>query len=200
MCPDRRIDEHDYLAFVVELVHGATEPLDFYRSHAEFTRTDEPRDYVAQANDNVGFEFGYGRPDLGEYEFVDEETRAEIEEFLNWAWPEVLRVRDYESEGEGEGEGGDNEDRNEDESGSNEDEQQVGGDVDGGRVRTNTGSTTTTAGGGGEQDLNTNSESHTNPDNNASAAPAPSNTSTQQATRLAANNDASAGEAQARND
>lgn len=199
MCPDRRIDEHDYLAFVVELVHGATEPLDFYRSHAEFTRTDEPRDYVAQANDNVGFEFGYGRPDLGEYEFVDEETRAEIEEFLNWVWPEVLRVRDYESEGES----GDDEDKDENESGSNEDEQQVGGDVDGGRVRTNTDSTTTTtttAGGGGEeQDLSTNSE-HTNPDNNTPAAPASSNTSTQQATRLAANNDASAGEAQARND
>ena len=190
MCPDRRIDEHDYLAFVVELVHDATEPLDFYRFHADFTRTDEPRDYVAQANDNVGFEFGYGRPDLGEYEFADEATRAEIEEFLNWAWPEVLRVRDYESEGEGE---------DENESGSNEDEQQVGGDIDGDGVRTDTDSTNTTAGSGEEQDLSTNSESHANPDN-TSAAPASNNTSTQQATQVAPNNDASAGEAQAQND
>ena len=196
MCPDRRIDEHDYLAFVVELVHDATEPLDFYRFHADFTRTDEPRDYVAQANDNVGFEFGYGRPDLGEYEFADEATRAEIEEFLNWAWPEVLRVRDYESEGES----GDDEDKDENQSGSDEDEQQVGGDVDGDGVRTDTDSTITTAGSGEEQDLSTNSESHANPHNNAPAAPASSNTSTQQATQVTHNNDASAGEAQAQND
>lgn len=199
MCPDRRIDGHDYLAFVVELVHDATEPLDFYRFHADFTRTDEPRDYVAQANDNVGFEFGYGRPDLGEYGFVDEETRAEIEEFLDWAWPEVLWVRDYESEGESEGEGGDDGDEDRNESESTEDQQQVDGDVDRGRMRTNTDSTpTTTAGGGEEQDLSTNSE-QINQDNTP-AAPASSNTSAQQATRPAASSDASAGEAQAQND
>lgn len=206
MCPTHQIDEPTRLAAVIELVHNASrnstnDPIDLYRLHDYFTPTDEPEDDVADANQNVGYDFGYDRPDLGEYEFVDEEMREYLEGYLEMFWPgpELLWVREYESpvgsdvEGEDEDEG-----ENENESGTVEDEQQVGGDGDGDAMRTNTDSTTTAADAGEEQDLSANSEHTNNPD--TLAAPASSNTGRQQATRPATSNDASAGESQAQND
>jgi hypothetical protein len=69
-------------------------------------------------------------------------------------------------------------------------------------VRTNNTDSTTTAAAaavaaGEEQDLSTSSE-HTDPDTPVTLAS--SNTNTQQATQMATNNDASAGESQAQND
>jgi hypothetical protein len=144
----------------------------------------------------VGYEFGYGRPDLGEYEFEDEETREYLEEYLEMFWPgpELLWMREggsvvgSEDGDEDEGEGGG--------------EQAGGGDGEGGGVRTNNTDFTTTAAAaavaaGEEQDLSTSSE-HTDPDTPVTLAS--SNTNTQQATQMATNNDASAGVSQAQND
>jgi len=194
MCPNRQIDSPIHLPAVIELVHNANrpgsnnDPIDLYRLHARFTPTDEPEDDVADANANVGYDFGYGRPDLGEYEFEDEETREYLEEYLEMFWPgpELLWVREGGSLVGSDGEGED------------EDEQGVGGDGNGGGVRTNTDSTTAPAvAAGEEQDLSTNSE-HTDPDTPVTLAS--SNTNTQQATQLATNNDASAEESQAQID
>ena len=204
MCPDLVIDEHERLATVVELVHNANrntnnEPIDFYRLHAYLTPTDEIEDDVADANQNVGSDFGYGRPDLGEYDLEGEVMLYYVEEYsgLFWPGPDLSWVREYESPAGSEVGSGDGEDGDEGESGRGEDEQAAGGDDDGGRMRTNTDSTIAATAAGEEQDLSTNSE-HTNPD--TPVAPASSNTNMQQATRLAVDNDASAGEVQAQND
>lgn len=94
------------------------EPIDLYHVHDYFTVSpDEPEDDVANANENVGIEFGYGRPDVGEFELEDEEFRETLGEFLEEAWPidRSLRAgvieeagedwRDFEDEGEGDDEG-----------------------------------------------------------------------------------------------
>lgn len=111
-----------------------------------------------------------------------------------WPGPELLWVRELKNPlGSEVGSG----DEDENESGRGEDGQQVGGDGDGRRVRTNTDSTNVAASAAGEEEGTGMNNEYTNPD--TPAAPAPSNTTTQRATRPAANNDASAVESQAQN-
>ena len=136
----------------------------------------------------MGYEFGYGRPDLGEYEFEDEETREYLEGYLELLW-----VRKYASLVGNDGD----KDEDENESGRVEDGQQVGGDGDGSRVRTKTDSTNVAASAAGQEEETSMNDEHADPD--TPAAPAPSNTTTQQATGPVANNDASAVESQAQN-
>lgn len=155
-----------------------TDPIDVYRLHDHFTVTEEPDDDVADANEFVGVEYGYGRPDLGEYELG--EMRDAFEEFLDEFWPVGERVSDGDDgeservckEGEGQRDG------NGDEGADGDEEQGVGGNGDGERECTNTDTATATAAtvATEEEEVSTSSR-YTNPD--TFVAPTPANTPTQ---------------------
>ncbi|KAM0710464.1 hypothetical protein Q7P35_002827 [Cladosporium inversicolor] len=147
MCNNRTISEPNRLEAVIQFLHIANqvrnEPIDLYHLHDYFTVSpDEPEDDVADANENVGIEFGYGRPNLGEFEFEDEEFGVAMQEFLEEVWPvdRSLRVNDEESEEIGEDERiCEDEDGADDEGeAEGEDKQRVDGDE-----TTNTDTTTT---------------------------------------------------------
>lgn len=195
MCPTETIPELSRLETVIEIIHVESqahpnEPIDLYRLHDYFTTTDEPEDDVADENYNVGWEFGYGRPDIRNYVFENEEVRAAAEQYLRDFWPVERSFGDDESErdcGDGDGE--------DDEGERGGEEQGVSGDGDGGQVRTDT--ETITVAAAEKQEVITNSR-YTNTDN--PFAPTPANTPTQRSFRFVANNNASARAVRARND
>lgn len=195
MCPTETIPELSRLETVIEIIHVESqahpnEPIDLYRLHDYFTTTDEPEDDVADENYNVGWEFGYGRPDIRNYVFENEEVRAAAEQYLRDFWPVERSFGDDESERDcGDGDGDD------DEGERGGEEQGVSGDGDGGQVRTDT--ETITVAAAEEQEVSTNSR-YTNTDN--PFAPTPANTPTQRSFRFVANNNASARAVRARND
>jgi hypothetical protein len=196
MCPNQQIPELSRLETVIEIIHMDSqehnEPIDFYRLHDCFATTDEPEDDVADENHNVGWEFGYGRPDIRNYVFENEEVRAAAERYLNDFWPVQRRFSDEESERVCEdGDGGDCE--------RDSEEQGVGGDGDGDQVRTNIDTTTAAVAAiaAEEEEVSTNSR-YTNPENFVALTPA--NTPTLRYFRLPANNNASAREVRAHND
>jgi hypothetical protein len=153
--------------------------------HDYFTVTDEPEDVVADENEYVRFEYGYGRPDLGEYE--QGEIRDAFEETLDEFWPVERRGSASDDEDVVESErvcedGNEGVDENE--------EPNVGGDGGSDQVRTNTDTITAAVAAvtAEEEEVSTNSR-YTNPD--TFVAPTPANTPTQRYFRLAAEEDVS---------
>lgn len=194
MCPTETIPELSRLETVIEIIHVESqahpnEPIDLYRLHDYFTTTDEPEDDVADENYNVGWEFGYGRPDIRNYVFENEEVRAAAEQYLRDFWPVERSFGDDESERDcGDGDGDD------DEGERGGEEQGAGGDGIGGRLWTNT-DTITAAGASAagasaiEEEESSTISRYTNPD--TFVAPTPANTPTQRYFRLAAEEEVS---------
>jgi hypothetical protein len=193
MCPTQQIPELSRLETVIEIIHVESqahpnEAIDLYRLHDYFTTTDEPEDDVADENYYIGWEFGYGRPDLRNYVFENDEVRAAAEQYLRDFWPVERSFGDDESERVCEDEDGDDE-------GGDEGGQAAGGDGDGERVRTNTdtinpaGASAAGASATEEDEVSTISR-YTNPD--AFVAPTPANTPTLRFARLPTNNNATA--------
>lgn len=195
MCPTQQIPELSRLETVIEIIHVESqahpnEAIDLYRLHDYFTTTDEPEDDVADENYYIGWEFGYGRPDLRNYVFENDEVRAAAEQYLRDFWPVERAFGDDESERDCGGGDGDD-----DEGERGGEEQGVGGDGDGDQVRTNT-DTITAAGASAagasatEEDEVSTISRYTNPD--AFVAPTPANTPTLRFARLPTNNNATA--------
>jgi hypothetical protein len=194
MCPNQQIPELSRLETVIEIIHMDSqehnEPIDFYRLHDCFATTDEPEDDVADENHNVGWEFGYGRPDIRNYVFENEEVRAAAEQYLNDFWQVQRRFSDEDSERVCEDGDGDEGERDCEEQG-------VGGDGDGEGERVCTDTETTVAVAAEEEEVSTNSR-YTNPD--TFIAPTPANTPTQRHFRLPANNNAAVRAVRVHND